>query len=385
MPATPGAAPMEQGTTGQKTTRRTDTGEVDMGQAALSQAALSQAELSQAQLSQAQPSQAGMRRADLRQADSGRADKVQEDRGPAAAGEAATGQTAAGQTAAGQTAAGQTAAGQTAIGRTDATQATTSEAIWPQAITAGHLLGGRVRYRQPAAGHRTGIEPVLLAASLAPRAGEAVLEAGTGAGAASLCLAARMAAQGIAVTGVALERDGALAALAGANLAEHASGIRVVVADVARGPVVAPARFHHAFANPPWHAPAGTAPPDPARRLARQAVPGLERTWAQTLAASLVHRGTLTLILPAAGLPGWMAALADAGCGSLRLLPLWPRAGRPAKLVLLRAVRGGGGACHLLPGLVLHEADGRFTAAAQAILRDAEALAWDDPPPRRAG
>ncbi|MDE2577133.1 MAG: SAM-dependent methyltransferase, partial [Rhodospirillales bacterium] len=62
------------------------------------------------------------------------------------------------------------------------------------------------------------------------------------------------------------------------------------------------------------------------------------------------------------------------GCGSLAVLPLWPRPGRAAKLVLLRAVRGGRGPSEMLPGLVLHRADGGFTAEAEAVLRGGAAL-----------
>ena len=59
----------------------------------------------------------------------------------------------------------------------------------------GCLLDGRVRYAQPASGsdgYRTGIEPVLLAASIPAQAGQRVLEAGVGAGAGLICLAARV-------------------------------------------------------------------------------------------------------------------------------------------------------------------------------------------------
>ncbi|HLB98700.1 MAG TPA: SAM-dependent methyltransferase, partial [Acetobacteraceae bacterium] len=59
-------------------------------------------------------------------------------------------------------------------------------------LTEGHLLGGRVRYAQPREGFRSGIEPVMLAAAVPARTGERVLEAGSGAGAALLCLAARV-------------------------------------------------------------------------------------------------------------------------------------------------------------------------------------------------
>ena len=238
--------------------------------------------------------------------------------------------------------------------------------------TDGHLLAGRIRYRQPAMGFRTGLEPVLLAAAIAARPGERVLEAGTGAGAASLCLGWRAggAPGDGAIRGVAIERNPDLARLAARNLADNGlPGIRLVVADVIQGGAIGPAQFDHAFANPPWHPDDSTASGNALRDQARRAPPGLERGWVAAMAGSLRHLGTLTLILPAARLPAWMAALAEASCGSLRILPLWPKAGRPAKLVLVRASRFGAGSCTILPGLTLHQEDGSYTGAADAVLR----------------
>jgi len=63
----------------------------------------------------------------------------------------------------------------------------------PGDATHGHLLGGSVQYAQPRHGFRSGIEPVLLAASVPAKAGDRVLEGGSGAGAALLCVAARVA------------------------------------------------------------------------------------------------------------------------------------------------------------------------------------------------
>jgi tRNA1(Val) A37 N6-methylase TrmN6 len=97
--------------------------------------------------------------------------------------------------------------------------------------------------------------------------------------------------------------------------------------------------------------------------------------WAAFLAAALRTGGTLSLVLPAARFDAGVAALRAAGCGSVTLLPVAPRAGAPAKRVLLRARRGGRGPARLLPALVLHEKDGAFTAAADAVLRDAAPLA----------
>lgn len=241
--------------------------------------------------------------------------------------------------------------------------------------TPATLLSGRIHHEQPAdGGHRSGIEPVLLAASVPARAGEIVLEGGTGSGAALLCLAARVAG----ISGVGLEIDAARARCARANFAANGFDLlRVEQVDV----TVWQDRetFDHAIANPPWHAARSTPSPDPSRELARRDVvrqsgASMLTMWATGLARRLRHRGSLTLIVPAAIMPPTLAALVAAGCGSAALLPLWPRAGHAAKLVLVQGRRGGRGPARVLPGLVLHEADGSFTSAADAVLRDGAAL-----------
>ncbi|MGG5819777.1 tRNA1(Val) (adenine(37)-N6)-methyltransferase [Falsiroseomonas sp. HW251] len=241
-------------------------------------------------------------------------------------------------------------------------------------MTEDTLLGGRVRLRQPARGLRAGHDAVLLAAAVPARPGERVLELGCGTGAAFLCLAARV--PGVSV--VAVEREPALAALARENAALNGLADRV---EVIEGDVADPAlhralpRCAHGFANPPfWDG--GTPPPEAIRRAAThgEGTQG-EATladWASCLAA-IAHRGSATLVLPAARFADGLAALAGAGFGSPALLPLWPRAGVAAKRVLLAARRGGKGPGRVLPGLTLHEGDGPGTAA-EAILRDGAAL-----------
>ena len=59
--------------------------------------------------------------------------------------------------------------------------------------TEDKLLDGRVTLLQPRKGYRVAIDPVLLAAAVPARLGDHVLDLGSGTGAASLCLAARLA------------------------------------------------------------------------------------------------------------------------------------------------------------------------------------------------
>jgi tRNA1(Val) A37 N6-methylase TrmN6 len=247
-------------------------------------------------------------------------------------------------------------------------------------LTHGHLLGGRISYSQPRTGYRTGIEPVFLAAAVPARPGERVLEGGTGAGAGLLCLAARISG----VTGLGLEIEPAMAAIAARNFAENDTNngtdnefrrLTVRTADLRDLASLRDlsAGFDHAMANPPWHAVEGTPSPEPLRQRAKVAPAGLIAAWIVALGRCLRLRGSLTLILPPRALPEAVAVLPEAGLGSPLLFPLWPRAGEAARLMLLQAQRGGRSDCRILPGLILHEGAG-YTPAATAVLRAGAAL-----------
>jgi tRNA1(Val) A37 N6-methylase TrmN6 len=164
-----------------------------------------------------------------------------------------------------------------------------------------------------------------------------------------------------------------MAAIAAANIAANGfAGLSVETADLTA--FRAPAAFDHAMANPPWHAPGATASPDAARDAARRATPALFAAWAVALAATLRHRGTLSWIVAADHLAAALAAHSAAGCGSPAIFPLWPKPGRAARLVILRSIRGGRGPARMLAGMTLHQPDGGFTAAADAVLRAGEGI-----------
>lgn len=234
----------------------------------------------------------------------------------------------------------------------------------------GTLLGGRIAYRQFRAGYRTGIEPVLLAASVPAAPGEQVLEAGCGAGAGLLCLSSRGA-----FTGTGIEQDAATAALARHNLDSNgltdwpilALPLQAAAMQLADHP--AHGRFDHAMANPPWHRATASASPSARRDMARRAMPGGLGHWVAALAGLLRPGGTLTLVLPAALHAEAASAMLGCGVGGITLFPFWPRQGRAARIVLVQGLAGSRGDASVRPGLVLHQPGGGFTEEAEAILR----------------
>jgi tRNA1Val (adenine37-N6)-methyltransferase len=233
----------------------------------------------------------------------------------------------------------------------------------------GRLLGGRLHYAQPENGFRSGIEPVLLAAATPAKSGEHVLEAGTGAGAALLCLHARVPD----IHSVGVEIDPTIAAIAASNAESNGITTMAVLAAPLQSVALRP-DFDHALANPPYHLGGGTPSPRADRDTAKRGSADIMRIWIACLARHLRVRGTLTMIVAAGAVPACLAAMTEARCDCTVVFPLWPVAGRAAKLVLLGGIKGSRTPLTLAPGLILHRQDGSFTPEAQAILRDGAAL-----------
>ena len=240
-------------------------------------------------------------------------------------------------------------------------------------VSDGTLLGGRVPLKQPVEGYRVAIDPVFLAAAVPAAGGECVIDVGTGVGAAALCLAARL--PDVRVTGIERERD--LVRLATDNVAlnDQAPRVLMMTGDLLTPPPrLEPGTFDHAMANPPYLA-AGTAtPPADAGRAAAHVESEADLgAWLRFALMMLRSKGSLTLIHRADRLDGILAGLAGKA-GEIVLFPLWPGVGKPAKRILLRARKGVATPLRLAPGLVLHEADGRYTAAAEKVLREGAGL-----------
>ncbi|MGR3466900.1 MAG: tRNA1(Val) (adenine(37)-N6)-methyltransferase [Shimia sp.] len=240
------------------------------------------------------------------------------------------------------------------------------------AETHDAFLGGRVRAWQPARGYRAGIDALLLAAACPVGPGEDVLELGCGVGVAALCLSART---GAAVTG--LERQPDYAALARRN------GVDVIEGDLAAPPTALRQRsFAHVMMNPPYYDPASRLPGTDAGREAAHAEDTPLATWIGTARRRLAPRGMLTVIHRAERLLDLLAAL-RAGW-AVEVLPLSPRAGRPAKLVLLRARKDGRAPFRLLSPLTLHDGAAHggdvpdYAAWMRAVLSNAAAIPWGD-------
>lgn len=237
-------------------------------------------------------------------------------------------------------------------------------------LTKDAFLGGKVQLLQPKLGYRAGVDPVFLAATVTAHEGETVLDLGCGVGAAALCLGARI--QNLKLTGV--ERQPEYAELARRN------GLETVCADIANLPdEIRQQQFHHVLANPPYYDRNASVA---ARNIGREEALGEDTplsTWMKAAAKRLKPKGFVHVIHRAERLVDLLAAL-PSDVGSVQVLPLTPRIGRKAELIILRAKKDGRAAFELLSPCILHrgekhERDGdSYMPEIKSVLRDGAGL-----------
>lgn len=222
---------------------------------------------------------------------------------------------------------------------------------------------------QPARGYRVAVDSVLLAAAVAARPGQRVLDLGCGVGAVGLCLLARV--PGIEVIGIELQPFLAELGRRNAALNRVEERLEILQHDIAGPLPAALGQFDHVVSNPPYLAAAAADPsPDPLKAAATvESTADLAR-WLAVATRQLAADGTLTLVHRRDRLAEIAAHLAALGWGAVAIKPL-----APVNRMLVRA-RHAPAAMHEHAPFVLHGADGDYTSEAEAILRHAEPLAF---------
>ena len=243
-------------------------------------------------------------------------------------------------------------------------------------VTHDAFFGGRLVLAQPARGHRSGTDAVLLAAAAPAGFAGLCYDMGAGTGAVGLGIAALRPG----ASTVLVERDPGIAALARVNAAASGAQTEVAVCDILDRVALRralPDRAALVVSNPPFFEATLSRPsPDPLRRSAHTLDEGATlATWLLACLDRLDDKGTIVLIHLAVALPAILSALADR-VGGIAVKPVLPREGAAAHRVLVRAVKGSRAPFTLVAPLVLHDAGGRLTPEADRLHRGEEAFAW---------
>jgi tRNA1(Val) A37 N6-methylase TrmN6 len=244
---------------------------------------------------------------------------------------------------------------------------------------------GRFWLVQPkGAGHRAGMDAMMLAAAVPSSFAGRLADFGAGAGAAGLAVASRCPAASVAL----VENSPEMLAFAERTVAHEANQnlkdrVTVVAADIAlSGKARARAglgdgAFDFVVMNPPFNAGHDRASPDALKRGAHVMADDLFERWIRSAAAVVKPRGGLAVIARPQSLAPILAALAGR-FGKAEILPIHPRPDAAAIRIVVRAVRASRAGLSLMPPLFLHEVGSdRFSVRADDINNGRAALFGD--------
>jgi len=231
------------------------------------------------------------------------------------------------------------------------------------------VLDGKVHLKQPAGGFRTSIDAVLLAAACPAQNGEHILDLGCGVGSAGLCALHRLPE--VKLTGIDIQGDHVELARENAARNDMAARSTFHEADIK---VFEETGFDHVICNPPFEDDGAHVASLDAARAAAIGHQDTDLTdWVHCVWRNIKGRGSLTLIHKAGETHSIIHALGKM-FGDVQIMPLYPKAGKAAGRVIIRAFKHKKSPCTIYPGLILHEENGDYTTAAEDILRGGKPL-----------
>ena len=237
--------------------------------------------------------------------------------------------------------------------------------------TLDAVCGGEVKVFQRRHGYRFTLDPILLAHFAIYEGGALrgrLMDLGTGCGIIPLILARRLGCEGL--TGLELQPKLFSLAERNVHLNRCERAVSLVRGDLRCVDRLFPkASFAHVLCNPPYRTREhGRISTDMEKALARHELACELRDVVHAAAYLLRCRGSLCMVYPASRLSELMAVLSAEKLEPRLARMVHPRVGRPAKLVLLQAVKGAPAGLTVMPPLVIHADD------EQAFSREVSAM-----------
>ena len=151
------------------------------------------------------------------------------------------------------------------------------------------------------------------------------------------------------------------------------ANLRYLNRDIRRPlPDIANCSFHHVITNPPY-AEHDMPSPNPGKAFAHNFRQFDLASWIAFALKMMRPKGHFYMINRTEAVTEILSALRGKA-GAITIVPLYSKKGQDAKRVLVSARKDSKAPARILPGLVVHNDDGSYSAAAERILRGGECL-----------
>ena len=229
------------------------------------------------------------------------------------------------------------------------------------------LLNNNIELLHPVDGLKPGLDAVMLAAACPAESGDNILDLGCGIGSAGFCVLKRI--ENTKLTGIDIQAEVIEFAYKNAPFNDMEERVDFKCIDIRDFEDLA---FDHVICNPPFMD-AGEHTPSPSPAKATAIGFGEDdmdlKDWIDCAFRSLTGQGSLTIIHRADQVDEIIKAMGKR-FGAVEIIPLWPKAGKEAKRVIVRAYKHRQSPATIHPGIVLHQDNGDYTEEAENILRN---------------
>lgn len=224
-------------------------------------------------------------------------------------------------------------------------------------------------------GNRSGMDALLLAASLPENSKGVLADLGSGAGVAGL--AALNLNRDLDL--LAVEKNPEMVMLAEKSIKlksnmHFAGRVKITKHDVTASGVIrtkaglSPDSVDHLIVNPPYNTSRERAPTDKMKAEAFMMGEGGIDAWFRTAASIVRPKGTFIIIYRTENI-GEVIACSQGRFGGLEIMPIHSRPGEAAKRIIVRGTRASRAPTTIVPGFMVHNEDGSFTERADAIFK----------------
>ena len=227
--------------------------------------------------------------------------------------------------------------------------------------TTDTFFGGKLRINQEAAGYRFSIDAVLLAHHVRPRAGEKLLDLGTGCGIIPLILAYRNPE--ITAIGIEIQNELADLAISNVNANHMRNRIAVLQLDMRNlKPVMIDGPADVVVCNPPYRSPnSGRLNPDTQRAIARHELKVSLIDVLETAHRVLRTSGRFLTIYPAQRIAELLFQMHLAGIEPKFMRTIHSRLEEKAKLILVGGTKGAQTGMTIGSPLIIYAEEGRYS------------------------
>ncbi|MBI3441829.1 MAG: methyltransferase [Proteobacteria bacterium] len=220
------------------------------------------------------------------------------------------------------------------------------------------------------------MDAVFLAAAVAVKNHFTVLDVGCGVGSVGLCITSRN--KSISLIGIDIQRNLTDIAIQNAVLNDQSEQCRYFHDDLREEKTIPDNMFNAVVMNPPYLE-SGKYSPSPEKIKATSHGEGESgaslEDWIKYAHRKLKQGGYLTMIHRADRMDDVIVTLEKRRWfDSLVIYPLWSHDGEDAKRVIIRARKERYAPLVLKPGMVIHQENGKYTAAADLILSEGAAI-----------